>query len=205
MRDAIYARSNGMCDVCSVWVPRNGAWLPHHRRPRSQGGMDTLANLLMLCSSSDRHVAIAPEWSYRLGFTLHDGEDPGTVPVFRWDGWYSPGETWVPCAPGRPTHNLEVPHPSFYEVENFDVEPTDFPGRISNAIQAAIDTNRGALSTHAEGSPAGHAARVALRQHLMDWSSLQHALTLGTERYKQVYQSETIVANIAARYGVGHP
>jgi hypothetical protein len=45
---------------------------PHHILMRSQGGLDTLDNLVSLCRTHHSWVHQNPEESYRLGFLKHD-------------------------------------------------------------------------------------------------------------------------------------
>lgn len=66
----------------------------HHRRPRSHPwpGLHQPANLLLLCGSGTTgchgwvHAHPAP--AYRLGYLVHMGKDPATIPVYyRTVGW----------------------------------------------------------------------------------------------------------------------
>lgn len=47
---------------------------PHHIKMRSQGGLDTLDNLISLCRAHHSWVHEHPEESYELGFLKHGWE-----------------------------------------------------------------------------------------------------------------------------------
>lgn len=84
-RRALHARANDCCEMCGVW----GATNAHHRRNQSQGGPDTLSNLLLLCGSGTtgchgrigREPMIA-EW---VGWTIRDTSRSDRVRVLRFD------------------------------------------------------------------------------------------------------------------------
>lgn len=84
-RRALHERANDCCEMCGVWGANN----VHHRRNQSQGGADTLSNLLLLCGSGTtgchgrigREPAIA-EW---VGWTIQDNIPPSRVRVLRFD------------------------------------------------------------------------------------------------------------------------
>ncbi|MGV0785194.1 HNH endonuclease [Mycolicibacterium sp. XJ775] len=83
IRRALHERADSRCEICGE--PANNA---HHRRNKSQGGQDRLANLMLLCGSGTTgchgEVTLNPEWAKLKGYTIHgrvDGEAPETVPV----------------------------------------------------------------------------------------------------------------------------
>lgn len=87
----------------------------HHREPRSHP-FDRLhqpENLLQLCGSGTTGchgwVHAHPARAYRLGYLVHTGKDPATIPVYyRTGGWQQLNKdgTRHPCPPPEdlPTH-----------------------------------------------------------------------------------------------------
>lgn len=73
----------------------------HHRKPRSQGGADTPANLITLCGTGTTGCHGWIE-SWRdaagdAGWLVPRGADPAGVAVTTWQhGPAWPGETWTP-------------------------------------------------------------------------------------------------------------
>jgi 5-methylcytosine-specific restriction endonuclease McrA len=66
MRPLVMARSHGLCEVCRS----RPVEVPHHRKRRSQGGTNGLANLLGLCTSCHDGIHAEPAWAYSRGFLL---------------------------------------------------------------------------------------------------------------------------------------
>jgi hypothetical protein len=69
--EEVRRRSRGRCeariaDVCTTYAADG----PHHRRMRSQGGPDTVENLLDLCPPCHRWVHAHPRISYEAGWLL---------------------------------------------------------------------------------------------------------------------------------------
>lgn len=60
----------------------------HHRRLRSQGGPNTYANQITLCTDCHTWAHANPERAHRSGLILFHGEEPCQVPVshFCWPG-----------------------------------------------------------------------------------------------------------------------
>lgn len=82
-RFAAFRRAGGWCEICGTSIWRE-AYEVHHRRLRSQGGTDGLANLLALCpgpGGCHRRVHDNPEWGYANGWLVHSWADPAAVPV----------------------------------------------------------------------------------------------------------------------------
>ena len=117
-RRQVLRRDGFKCVICGQ--PIDTGWSGysiHHRRMRSQGhGYDNLheaGNLLALCGSGTTGchgwVHAHPERAYRLGYLVHTGKDPATIPVYyRTGGWqqlHTDG-TRHPCPPPEdlPTH-----------------------------------------------------------------------------------------------------
>ena len=99
-RKDVYARSEGNCDLCATWIPWDD-YECHHRRLRSQGGLDQMANLVALhkfpCHDElHRQRRMARE----TGFIVHRPDDPAHTPVLRHGKtWSLPGEMWTPVDP----------------------------------------------------------------------------------------------------------
>ena len=63
---ALRARSRGLCELCGA----ADAVVRHHRLRRSQGGLNTLGNLLHLCVACHTIVHRFPALSYDRGWLL---------------------------------------------------------------------------------------------------------------------------------------
>lgn len=55
-------RQGGRCAYCGKWLARanreggeTGAWHPHHRKPTSKDGTDSLRNCVILCVNKPEH------------------------------------------------------------------------------------------------------------------------------------------------------
>lgn len=85
VREALRERSSGdpdtgLCEMCGA--RGNNA---HHRKNQSQGGPDTLSNLLLLCGSGTTGchgvVTCNPLWAWEHGYTVRSYETPSLKPV----------------------------------------------------------------------------------------------------------------------------
>jgi hypothetical protein len=99
-RQDVYARGEGICDLCATWIPWDD-YECHHRRLRSQGGLDEMANLVALhkfpCHDELHHQR---QMARETGFIVHRPDDPAHTPVLRHGKtWAMPGETWTPVDP----------------------------------------------------------------------------------------------------------
>jgi hypothetical protein len=79
-RKALAERSMQCCEVCGKPNPTD----PHHRKRKSQGGLDTLANLLDLCRDCHNDIHHEPTRAKRYGYLLSRNAAPEHVPVRRW-------------------------------------------------------------------------------------------------------------------------
>lgn len=81
-RTVLYARSDGVCEVCS----RARATNAHHRKNTSQGGLWTPSNLLHLCGSGTTgchgHITTNPQISRDQGWAVPSWRNPEEVPVW---------------------------------------------------------------------------------------------------------------------------
>lgn len=86
-RETLRARSLGVCELCGAATATNF----HHRKNRSQGGKNNLANALHLCGSGTTGchglVTQHPADAYTNGWSVRSGFDPATVPVKRMGRW----------------------------------------------------------------------------------------------------------------------
>lgn len=84
-RAALKERAHDCCEMCGKYLANNA----HHRKNRSQGGGDNLANLMLLCGSGTTGchglVTTEPLMSKRMGWTVRWISDPAEVPVWRYD------------------------------------------------------------------------------------------------------------------------
>ena len=83
IREALKDRAKGMCEVCAQDWGTNA----HHRQNRSQGGGNTLSNLLWLCGSGTTGchgwITNHPALSYQEGWSVRSTGCPAEVPVMR--------------------------------------------------------------------------------------------------------------------------
>ncbi len=80
LRDDVFRRAGGRCDMCGQHLDPD-AWECHHRKLRSQGGQDDIANLIALHSSCHWIAHGNPLWSYDRGYLVPRAKEPDSVPV----------------------------------------------------------------------------------------------------------------------------
>lgn len=85
VRAQLHDRALDCCEGCGLY----GATNAHHRINQSQGGQDTLSNLLLLCGSGTigchGWVTVNPNKSRQLGLSVGRGNDPSKISVLRYD------------------------------------------------------------------------------------------------------------------------
>lgn len=90
MRSVIDERSGGRCEYRTmVAVDDYAGWerCPnhvdhlHHRQRRSQGGRNTEANIVALCTGHHDWIHAHPFVSKRLGWLVSAGQNPSKVPI----------------------------------------------------------------------------------------------------------------------------
>ncbi len=85
-RAQLHERAHGCCEICGLWGANNA----HHRRNQSQGGSDTLSNLMLLCGSGTTgchgDVTEHPDDAVENGWTIRGRiAVPAEVKVSRFD------------------------------------------------------------------------------------------------------------------------
>ncbi len=73
--EAVIARDAGCVARMVLPFPCQGRIDPHHVHRRSQGGQDTMENLISLCRLHHSWVHDHPAESYELGFLKHSWEN----------------------------------------------------------------------------------------------------------------------------------
>jgi hypothetical protein len=94
MRPRVAWRSGGICEAHLPGCKRI-ATVVHHRKRRSQGGTNDIANLMHLCAGPwgdgcHEKIHRNPMLSFTCGFLVRSTEDPIEVPILvgldLWDG-----------------------------------------------------------------------------------------------------------------------
>ena len=99
LREAVLERAGGCCDLCAFAIDPT-EWECHHRRLKSQGGQDEIANLVALHDACHSRLHGDRVMARETGFIVHRPDDPAHTPVLRHgQTWALPGETWTPCDP----------------------------------------------------------------------------------------------------------
>lgn len=97
LRAEVAARAGHACECCGEALGRS--WEAHHRKLRSQGGQDSICNLVALCMQCHTRIHNRRVWSEEHGFIVESHQDPAKRPVKlrceRWvrlrvDGSYAP-------------------------------------------------------------------------------------------------------------------
>jgi 5-methylcytosine-specific restriction endonuclease McrA len=99
VRAATVVRAEGICDLCGEVL--GDRFDCHHRRRRSQGGLDDPAWCVALHRRCHGWVHEHPAAAHRIGFLVRTGEDPTTRPVLlRRVAWVLPTvRGWQPATP----------------------------------------------------------------------------------------------------------
>lgn len=99
LRAAVLERSNGCCDLCAFAIGPD-EYECHHRRLRSQGGLDEMANLVALHDLCHDRLHGDRAMARETGFIVHRPDDPAHTPVLRHGKtWALPADTWTPVDP----------------------------------------------------------------------------------------------------------
>lgn len=103
LRGLLFERAGGRCEWCGARFPL-GCWEAHHRKARSQGGADELANLAALCGPCHSWAHEHPVVARGEGFILPRGRDVTVAGFIRHDG-----AMVLPDQAGGFVYVLEVP------------------------------------------------------------------------------------------------
>jgi hypothetical protein len=75
LRDAVYARAGGCCELCGERLQPGWEW--HHRKRRSQGGADHVSNGVALHGLCHKRVHGHVAWAESTGFLVRSTDNPG--------------------------------------------------------------------------------------------------------------------------------
>lgn len=88
MRPLVLERSGGRCEFAALYEDGSqiaACPLPatevHHRKMRSAGGRNELANLVAACRDHHQIAHADPGYAYEHGWLVHPWQDPAEVPV----------------------------------------------------------------------------------------------------------------------------
>lgn len=99
VRQAVIDRSGGICDLCGCHYTVATQHV-HHRKLRSRGGDDSMANLVAVCWSCHFSIHQSPAQATAWGFMVASWDDPAKVPILRHrKTWQQPGDGWRPAQP----------------------------------------------------------------------------------------------------------
>lgn len=73
----VMARAGHYCEVQLAGCTGRAMATPHHRKRRTQGGDNSLANLLAVCFTDHRFIHDNPDWAYERGLMIRRN-DPVT-------------------------------------------------------------------------------------------------------------------------------
>jgi hypothetical protein len=87
LREAVFARAGGLCELCGERLQADWHW--HHRKLRSRGGEDSVSNGVALHPLCHRRVHGHVAWAESVGLMVRSTDDPGRIRLALH------GETWV--------------------------------------------------------------------------------------------------------------
>ena len=107
LRQQVYERARGACERCGYTLGE--VWECHHRKKRSQGGEDTVTNLVALhmdCHNAGVPGSVhhSPGRAYSDGFLVWRRFDPREAPL------HLHGERWVVLEPDGTYAPTDSPH-----------------------------------------------------------------------------------------------
>jgi len=83
LRARLAARSKGYCEMCGEGLGDN--WAMHHRKLKSRGGKDELANVIAVhhqCHNlGTNSIHLNPAWATENGFMVSSWLDPEMSPI----------------------------------------------------------------------------------------------------------------------------
>ena len=82
IRQAVYDRAEGLCEVMIPKVCDFRGCQYHHRKMRSQGGEHSEENGLWACRSCHSYIHLNPAWSYERGLLIHGWDEVSWPPDY---------------------------------------------------------------------------------------------------------------------------
>lgn len=83
-RRAVKERDQYRCVAGGCWIGETGGHT-HHRKLRSQGGDNSVENLILLCAAHHTAIHGNVELAYQLGYLVRSWDDPALVQIAaRW-------------------------------------------------------------------------------------------------------------------------
>jgi 5-methylcytosine-specific restriction endonuclease McrA len=83
-RKAVRERDQYRCVAGGCWVGETGGHI-HHRKLRSQGGDNSVDNLILLCAQHHNAIHHNVELAYQLGYLVRSWDNPAAVQIAaRW-------------------------------------------------------------------------------------------------------------------------
>jgi hypothetical protein len=83
IRTAVFERACGRCEACGN--PLDDFWECHHRRFKSQGGLNERTNLVALCQMCHIRAHSDRSWGESRGLVVPSWKQWARVPVTLWD------------------------------------------------------------------------------------------------------------------------
>jgi len=79
LEELLQARAGGRCECCGNAL--RGRCQRHHRKLRSQGGLDQAANLVVICANCHNMIHNNDTWSRAHGWIVSAYRNPASVPI----------------------------------------------------------------------------------------------------------------------------
>lgn len=87
LRDVVFSRAGGCCELCGERLQPGWEW--HHRKRRSQGGKDDASNGVALHPLCHKRIHGHVAWAESVGFLVRSTSSPGRTRIALH------GTTWV--------------------------------------------------------------------------------------------------------------
>lgn len=79
-RRAVRERDQQRCVAGGCWIGGTGGHV-HHRKLRSQGGDNSVSNLILLCHVHHQAIHAKVELAYQLGYLVRSWDNPALVEI----------------------------------------------------------------------------------------------------------------------------
>jgi hypothetical protein len=76
-------RAAGRCECCGHAL--RGRCQRHHRKLKSQGGLNDVTNLVVICANCHNTIHLNPQWSTEHGWIVPAHQHPARVKLTLWD------------------------------------------------------------------------------------------------------------------------